>query len=240
MTRSLALLGGLSIPVFSSANNVNTTIAARDNDAFFVAESGMLGYDDHFFLGGIYAPGNIGKYESEITSFRQTHKYRSIISFRSSDQYKLAICKDLLDWFFQQNELVFWVGNFPSQHKRGVADAASGWQVSLEKCQHYQTLTAKQAASKRCEVKSKMTSAYGPSPYFSAAFQAQTGMAYQAIDTRASQLIQLADLMLGCVVATAHGQLANPVKVEIVTHLQQLLGGTIPTSNYTHPRFRAL
>lgn len=237
----MALSGGLALPFSGKSTGITITEdELKNKDAFFIAESGMLAYDDAFYLGGIYVASNTAKWEREIKQIRARYDYRFRLSFASADRYKLPFAKDLLDWFFEQNELIFLSGKFTSKYTTGIKNGASNWKILEEKCDCYKALTALQTTSKSCSVQTKMVSSYGPSPFYKAAFNKKTGLTYQELDTRTSQLLQLADLILGCIAATEREKLKNPTKLAVLEHFTSLMGGDIHSRKNNHLLFKAL
>ncbi len=241
LVKMMALSGGLALPFKGrSAGMITEDSKLKNRDAFFIAESGMLAYDDFFYLGGIYVTSNTAKWERKIKQIRAKYGYKFRLSFASADRYKLPFAKDLIDWFFAQNELLFLSGRFTSKYTTGIKNSASNWTILEEKCDCYKVLTALQTTSGNCSVKAKMVSAYGPSPFFKDAFHKKTGLSYEEVDTRSSQLLQLADLILGCIAAAERGNVENPTKLAVLEHFASHLGGDIQFGKNNHSLFKAL
>ena len=207
---------------------------ARSDATAFICESGNLGHDPVFTLGMLLVP-NVENFEEYLQQLRLSLHYFPRLSYSNNDYYQLPFAKAAINWLFQESKARFQVMAFTesieSEHPQ-FPQAPSRWQLLKYKQNYYDQLLEK-AAIQNSMVYVKYQSPLGPSPNYGQHFFKQSNCYYQALDTRASNALQLSSLLTGCVAAAYENRRVGPVKQSLIEHLKAVL-----ESNNLKPELR--
>ncbi|HFA50936.1 MAG TPA: hypothetical protein ENJ95_18150 [Bacteroidetes bacterium] len=188
----------------------------------------MYGEDKVFVLGFLIVESPVEKHEKDLAQIRSTYNYRTQLTYRSSDRFKVPFAKAALEYFMKTDGLVF-VSQIIST-KKGHKTPSS-YQQQKDKIEAYKNLFGDSDNAKTIgEVLVKNQTPFGPSSSYQAAFKASTNAKLVAMNPVQSNLLQLADLLTGCVRGDKVKEVKNPSKLAVIQQLKSGLGtGSIGT-----------
>jgi len=197
----------------------NSFSSLVDNQKIFLSESGNFGKDAQFVIGCISCDNDSAKHEEAIEKYREENKYRSILSYKSNDKFKVPFAKCIFSYFVETKELSF-TACLIDLGKDPQMSPAEKQKFRLE-C--YQTLLAKNSFKEGAQAIVKPFTPFGPSGNFSKKFTEKIGADYKAIDAYESNLLQLSSLLTGCLLSEVVKISEHPIKKEIVQYLSSSL-----------------
>ena len=100
--KQLSIRTAASIPIIGNIMNTKDIYSVHVKECNFSLES-----ISPSVIGFLYST-NPNKIEQDINKLRIKHHYRSKISFRSTDKYKFGLCKDLINYFFNEPSLHYY------------------------------------------------------------------------------------------------------------------------------------
>lgn len=235
LNAGLLTAGVIAVPSFLTASTTkliptsNEKANISNKTIFFASESGIFGKDDIYVLGILYVPLGAKNYEAALLQLREKHNFRSKLSYRSNNKFKISYAKACID-FFLENKLRFvakivtkqeyletFRGNYSNGKKRRVKITA------------YQELLQKLDYSKgklslfKPDLWVKSQSTFGPSRGFESKFNKEVELSYKAVDSNKSNLLQLTDLLTGCVRGDLSSDIQNKGKIELIRYLKENL-----------------
>jgi len=197
----------------------NSFSSLVNNKKIFLSENGNIGKDSQIVIGYISSSNNGVKHEKAIDKFREKHNYKSILSYKSNDKFKVPFAKDIISYFVETNELSF---------TACLVDVGENFKMSpIEKQEFrlecYQTLLAEQAFKGGDQVIVKPFTPFGPKGEFSKKFTEKFGADHKAKNAYESNLLQLSNILSGCLLSEVINICEHPIKQEIIAHLKTSL-----------------
>lgn len=209
-----------------------------------MVESGVYRHDEIFVLGILVSMRSAASHESAIKTIRTGYNYKPKLTFGSTDKFKLKFASDLIDYFSNADDLVYYAQAFRTDiTSMEQTEPPSSFAVINEKLQLYKSVLNTSLASGRAapgpmEVHIKPASPFGPSGIFQNTFQKETGMQLKVIDARESELLQLNDILTGCVASEIRGGLRNKNKKQVVNMLKDSLSVSGLDRNMNRKNFK--
>lgn len=230
----LLTLGTVALPSFlrGSTNVVETVVKSIDADKkigkaeFYSSESGIIGKDDYFVLGVLFAGAKPKVYEDAILKLREKHSFFNELSYRSNNKHKADFAKECID-LFVSSEMKFGArvvkkqeyaeimrGNFSNNKKR------------KSKITLYQDLFVelgiekKRGVFSKSQILAKSQSAFGENRNLQSMMDTELALKYNAVDAHKSNLLQLTDLLTGCIYGSCSNNISNANKVRLVKYLK--------------------
>ncbi|MEL6657432.1 MAG: hypothetical protein AAFN93_28650 [Bacteroidota bacterium] len=212
-------------PVFAEGDDVSSMLNTQKTG--FIVESGQLKKEGLLFIGLLKIDVNkINALRNAITAVKQTHNYRSAISYKSTDGYKLLPAKEAIDAFFDESSAYFYVkvfklSDFPTAVSR---DFLQDWKYSRG---YDQFLADRGVTTNRAFIKKE--AAFGPNRFYTEKFNASPTYSYnlRSLDFHTNVLLQLTDLLVGSISAENFGFMDKPqknaVKAELIQYLRERL-----------------
>ncbi len=209
-----------------------------------MVESGVYRHDEIFVLGVLVSVRSAANHEEAIKTIRSGHKYMPKLTFGSTDRFKLKFASDVIDYFTNAEDLVYYAQAFRTDISSMLqTEPPSSFAVVSEKLQLYKSmlgtsLITDRTASGAMDVHIKPASPFGPSGIFQSTFQKETGFRLKVIDARDSELIQLNDILTGCVATEIRGGLRNKNKKQVVNMLKDSLSVSGLNRNMNRKNFK--
>ncbi len=189
----------------------------------FMAECGVLGKDENYLLGFLMVD-NPQMHEDGLAALRVQHGYRSKLTYRSNDFYKVEYAKAAIDYFMNTSDMVLVLS------REVLPDHPSGGNYSLKQINTFKIdftnsiLGRYGSANTPDNVVSKYHSLNGPSIGFVSEFENETNIDYQARVTHDSDLLQLSSFLCGSITAIINEKVTHPVKVGLIDYLSVKVG----------------
>lgn len=147
---------------------------------------------DDFMIWSMMSAQDVEAINEFMTQARLKYKYRTQIKYSGNDRYKVEVCKHIIDAIGKRTDVSFQMVAF-----KGYQDSIKG--LSPGKfTQRVLNAHRKLGKSVSGEVLVKSENAFGPSREFNDALQGINGHRLVAIQTKYSELIQINDLLSGC------------------------------------------
>ncbi len=230
-----SLLATASSLILVPSSTATTTIDSdlhlltEGKETIFATESGLYGQDNLFVLGYLLVDAlQIETIEAQIKQYRASLKYTAKLTYRSNDENKQEIVKQLITSFAKNPAMRFCAKvlktETPAEDQNINETSISFGKKSLKKIDFYKSLNEQiSATNPKFIVKSQ--SAFGPSVFFKDKFtESIKSTEMEAVNTMSSELIQFSGILTGCVRAAIAQNTKNKTKLLIVEHLQQTLG----------------
>ena len=104
--------------------------------SIFASENGNLKSESLFVVGFVSTHGDIINHESMINDIRETHNYKSVLSYRSNDKFKLPFAKGVIDYFIETEDLFYLACLMKIEDNANLSPSA----LQAKKMNCYQTL----------------------------------------------------------------------------------------------------
>ncbi len=185
----------------------------------FLSESGVLRGEDLFIVGALEIDNALATHERNLKKIRDQHSYRTRLTYRSNDRFKIPFAKDVIDYFLDT----------PSLHFSAYACAESGKGLAPQarqalrlNCYERALAGVSKAGDEQRTIVTKSQSSFGPSLYFKDQIREGLGFQLEVTDARNSNLLQLVDLLTGCIRADVCATASkNRFKLEINQHFHK-------------------
>lgn len=225
------ILGGLFLPVSKQHANPNSTnweVNAANNLTAFVTESGLYAKGGLFLMGLMTTLDQAAKHESQLQKLRKDFNYRTRLTYKDADRFKLDFAKACIDYFVNTEELGYIALYREQQSPRDLAalniSNISNLQIREKKIELIKDLIVRSQLDIKT-IKMKSQSPYGPSAKFKEKFNGETGFTLDARDTRfGDDLLQLGDFIGGCIYGDITQKTRNRTKLALTQYLKEKLG----------------
>jgi len=199
--------------VVGSKSTVENLISGPESESFYLARSGNY-KKDNFYLLGVFRVANPESITQQIDRIKKEHNYRTKISYNCNDKFKTPVAKALIKLFLEQD--IFATILFETS--LGPANSKSRSQLKFDAIQK---IVGKNFNS---NLIAKNESYFGPSTQMKESFSSKIGGQFYAERTEQSLILQLADLINGCIYGAIHNKVTNPTKLEIVDYFKRETG----------------
>lgn len=206
-------------PVKSIAKNNLLPIPVGSGDRVYISESGVFGKDPLFVIGVLTINGTSDKHEKNLDAIRKKHNYKTQLTYRSNDRFKEPFAKEVIDYFINEQELYFSVQVLHEPNTISNHDTKNA--LIKKKLKIFKGI-AGSVSQDNIIVKYQLP--FVPSTYFKKKFEIKTNKKLKSLYSESSNLLQLADLVTGCIRGDISGSAANLQKVSIIQHLKDKLG----------------
>lgn len=189
------------------------------SNKIFLSESGVLKGEDLFIVGALEVDNALATHERNLKKIRDQHSYRTRLTYRSNDRFKNPFAKDVIDYFLDT----------PSLHFSAYACGESGKGLSPQarqalrlSCYEKTLATVKKDGGEQRTIVTKSQTSFGPYLYFKDQVRDGLGFQLEVMDSRNSNLLQLVDLITGCIradICTTASK--NRFKLEINKHFHK-------------------
>ncbi len=201
----------------------------------FMSESGILGKDDFFVLGMLYMPNSLPSVHSDaLAGIKNANNYRSCLTYRSNDMYKIPAAQAFIDYFSADPDMKLLAKIVTKESLPPALNREQMVEMRFDLYNLFMYFWNVSSYSEGIVVKSQ--SPFGPSQYFYNKFMTETNMQINARDARLDPLLQLADLITGCIQGANSGNITNQTKLELLDYLKQSLGvAGLDAANLSQP-----
>lgn len=212
----LAASAVLTSPLGLNASNLplNTT------QSIFASENGNIKNEPLFVVGFVSSNENILIHEAAINTIRGIHNYKSTLSYSSNDKFKVSFAKDVINYFLEAQDLFFKACILKNDQSVNMSPNT----LISKKLNCYELLFELGAFGKDSVIVAKPLTPFGPSQSFINLFSETVGVKYETKDSFKSNLLQLSNLLSGCLLSEAKNSCKDPLKKEITSHLVNGLG----------------
>jgi hypothetical protein len=199
--------------------NLSAKIRSGRKNHFFLDESNLFSNDDIFVLGLLHST-NIKKSASTIRYLRSINNYRTELTYRSTDKYKVQFSKDLIDYFFYEQTLKFSARVITGKIYSGREDYYSKKESSYHL--HYKQIIIDSFVQNNSVIHLENRSLYKTNNKLKQFLNKRYNVPFKNIQHPKSDLSQLSDLLTGCIIGDTHS-LTNSSKIEILEYLKNKL-----------------
>jgi hypothetical protein len=192
-------------------------------------ESGGFKNEPYFLLGIVqtYEPQ---VHDAAIESLRQKHQYPRQFEYKKTDRLKAALCRDVIDYFIACRDLEFQallisMADYDLRRYQAAGERSARSPAVVSYNYRYKQII-RNNASERDDlviILDGRTIARGDNLPLYLRREIPNVRDVQLVNSRQHNLVQLADLLTGCI----YGELTNsthPVKRSIIEHLRMRLG----------------
>lgn len=230
---SLLTGGALLVPSFlkaetKSASPLKEIVSTKDR--FFCSESGMLGKDELYILGVMMVPNNTKSFEKVLKAQREIRKFYIELSYSSNNSHKMEFAKDCIN-FFMDNDMRFVAkvvrkDDFRSAIRGNLSpNKKKKFKLSL-----YQSILSDLDSENigmhlgKPNFVVKSQSLFGPTRNYNDWFKQELKLNYKAVHHSESNLLQLADVLTGCIRGDLSNDITNKNKLVMIDYLKKGLG----------------
>jgi len=180
-----------------------------------IAKHGNLVNDD-FMLWSLLSGEGVAKLNDKISELRGSKRYKSILSYSSTDRYKLDICKAIIDLIAQEEAVTFDMVYFKGYSDRTKVSPMKLEQLKANIYRHFRGLGLS-------EIYIKSEDGFGPSREFISSTSEVSGMTPVIQRVYSDNLLQLNDFISGTVYAIIKEghKVKSKVKLELIDHFKK-------------------
>lgn len=194
-------------------------LISDEKNHLFLDESNLFSNDDIFGIGLLHS-SDLQKTVNAISYLRSKNKYKSELTYRSTDKHKVQFSKDLIDFFFNEQTLKFSArvisGRIDSSRSDYSAKKESSYQL------HYKQIIGDSFVDDNSVIHLENRSLYNADKKLAQFLIKSYNASLEYIQYPKSDLSQLSDLFTGCIIGDTRS-LTNPSKVEILNYLKNKL-----------------
>jgi hypothetical protein len=218
---SIATVGGVLLSGNILASH-SSQVEASKKGYTFLSESGNFGKGGLYVIGLLTCVDSGEQHEENIKALRLKHNYRTRMTYKDGDTYKLPFTKDCIDYFFNTDSLIFTAAIIKQVEPTSVDKSnLSNEQLRVEKSKLIKQLIDLQKIEVT-DVVARSQSRYGPSYSFTEKFKDWTSLNYEARDIRTgNNLLQLVDQMTGSIASDIVGKVASKTKITLTEYLKK-------------------
>lgn len=229
---SLLTGGALLVPSFLKAETESTNLLKETStevsikDRFFCSESGMLGKDDIYVLGVMVVYNNTKTLEKTLKIQRTFRNFFAELSYSSNNSHKIDYMKDCID-FFMKNNIRFAAKVVKKEDFRlAIRGNLSPNKKKKFKLSLYQSLLSELDTVKtgtllgKSNFVVKSQSLFGPTRNYSDWFKKELKLNYKAVHNSESNLLQLTDVLTGCIRGDMSSDITNQNKLAMIKYLK--------------------
>lgn len=213
----------LSTPFLLSVlpfKNLSAKIVNGRKNHFFLDESNIFSNDDQFVIGLLHST-NFKKSAATIGFLRSINNYRTELTYRSTDRYKVQFSKDLIDFFLYEQTLKFSARVITGKIYSGREDYYSKKESSYHL--HYKQIIGGSYVRNNSVIHLENRSLYKTNNKLKQFLNKRYNIPFRNIQHPKSDLSQLSDLLTGCIIGDTHS-LTNSSKIEILDYFKNKLG----------------
>jgi len=216
------ILGTLGASFFkTSLGSFNITNSSLTGAKCFMSESGIYGDDDTFVMGFLIV-NNWEQNETLLENKRNDLGFRSVLTYRSNNRYKIDYTKSLIDIFSNSQDFTLYL------HYSDISGNVDQIENKLSVINDYKidlvnNLVSRMGQNAPLSVITKYQSLNGPSESFRSKFQDLTQMEHKMMVTRESNLLQFSSYLTSTAAAIINDKVNHPVKLELTNYFKNNL-----------------
>lgn len=199
--------------IVGAKSTVKSIISTPPSVGYYMARSGNF-KNDNFYLLGIFEIADPEAISQQIDSIKLTHNYKTKISYNTNDKFKIPVAKDLINLFVANNISVTALLEISNPSN----DPRSGFQLKIN------ALKRVLGDGFESDLIAKNESYYGPSNQMKENFHSALGGQLISERTDQSLILQMTDLINGCIFGAIHNEITNPTKLEIINYFKSKIG----------------